>query len=309
MGFSRIQAQFLFLIGMFLCLTLLLNWMQTYQDKSDELLLVYNIPISNTARNLTRTAMKRKISYKTNVWKPLPADDRILAQLALKPAIDNNLPAKKIFLEHGVAGWGVKSGKKTFIEHKCPVQNCELIGHAESERVDARMFKEIDISGYLHEELLHESERHPDQVWIMFGLESPEASPSYLGLNHVINWTATYRHDSTIVTPYDKWVRFDNFTSIEGIVPKINYAEGKTKFAAIFVSNCNAVNNRLKYIEDLRNYIEVDMFGYCGNKVCRHEQQDSCFEMLRRDYKFYLSFENANCRDYITEKLFMNALR
>lgn len=30
--------------------------------------------------------------------------------------------------------------------------------------------------------------------------------------------------------------------------------------------------------------------------------------MLDADYKFYLAFENANCRDYITEKLY-NALR
>ncbi|KAF5288959.1 hypothetical protein FQA39_LY03838 [Lamprigera yunnana] len=86
-----------------------------------------------------------------------------------------------------------------------------------------------------------------------------------------------------------------------------DYAANKTKKVAWFVSNCGANNERLAYAHELGNYISVDIYGACGTLAC--PQTDSrCFEMLERDYKFYLAFENSNCRDYITEKFYINGL-
>lgn len=42
---------------------------------------------------------------------------------------------------------------------------------------------------------------------------------------------------------------------------------------------------------------------------CSREATEKCYEMLDADYKFYLAFENSNCVDYITEKLYENALQ
>jgi hypothetical protein len=52
-------------------------------------------------------------------------------------------------------------------------------------------------------------------------------------------------------------------------------------------------------------YIPVDIYGKCSNLSCARDGR--CWQMLGQKYKFYLAFENSNCKDYITEKLFWNA--
>ncbi|RWS26419.1 Glycoprotein 3-alpha-L-fucosyltransferase A-like protein [Leptotrombidium deliense] len=149
--------------------------------------------------------------------------------------------------------------------------------------------------------------RPPTQVWILYLLECPLHTQNFHEAENQINWTATYRHDSDVVTPYEKFVSFGDTRFVKK--SKKNYAKGKTKKVAWFVSNCGAKNNRLQYAKELKKHIQVDIYGSCGDKVCSRSRQRSCFEMLNNDYKFYLAFENSNCRDYITEKFYVNGLK
>ncbi|CAH8625279.1 unnamed protein product [Schistosoma guineensis] len=97
-------------------------------------------------------------------------------------------------------------------------------------------------------------------------------------------------------------------------LPSRNFAAGKSKKVAWFVSNCAAKSPRLQYAEELSKYISVDIYGKCGTKVCSRNLINDpslldCFKLIRQNYKFYLSFENSLCSWYITEKLYKNALK
>ena len=84
----------------------------------------------------------------------------------------------------------------------------------------------------------------------------------------------------------------------------INFAAGKSKMVVWFVSNCNSMSNRNEYVNRLRLFINVDVYGGCGNLKCPRSTEDDCRKMAERDYKFYLSLENALCVDYVTEKFY-----
>ncbi|XP_042214633.1 LOW QUALITY PROTEIN: glycoprotein 3-alpha-L-fucosyltransferase A-like [Homarus americanus] len=224
--------------------------------------------------------------------RPAPLEDHP------DPAASDKAPPsyKKILMYNGELGPGGRRGQ--FLKLKCPVDTCVLTGsRSELSSADAIMFKD-HFSMPPHN-------RDMRQVWVMFMLECPLHTQHFTNRN-VFNWTATYRHDSDIVAPYEKWVYYDN--TIHQKSQEINYAANKTKQVAWFVQNCGARNNRLQYAKELGKYIGVDIFGACGTKRCPRSNSAKCFEMLNKDYKFYLAFENSNCRDYITEKFFVNGL-
>jgi hypothetical protein len=234
-------------------------------------------------------------------------NDRIVNQLKFK--LNNqsrtdgkqpkNIPMKMIFIDSGFSD--KPSGRTMFLEDKCNVDTCEITRVRKySKNADAIFFQSsMRADSY---------QKSPKQIWIIFMLESPyntfalkpDSAPS------LFNWTATYRHDSDIVAPYEKFVRYDD--NIKFLPQNKSYAQNKSKKVAWFVSNCGARNQRREYARELSKYIRVDIYGQCGTLKCPRKDH-KCFEMLNTDYKFYLAFENSNCRDYITEKFFVTGLQ
>ena len=58
----------------------------------------------------------------------------------------------------------------------------------------------------------------------------------------------------------------------------------------------------------MKKLVDVDIYGKCGKLKCSREKESDCYQMVEETYKFYLSFENSVCDDYVTEKFF-NVLR
>ncbi|XP_064480212.1 glycoprotein 3-alpha-L-fucosyltransferase A-like [Ornithodoros turicata] len=243
-------------------------------------------------------------SRNRSIWPTDSSNDRIVDQLMYLPPLyshSNTYESKlKTIVLHG--DWDdFKQGRQLFTRNKCPVDRCqvfrnETLKNMPGKDVDAMVFKDYmpDIP-----------RTDPQQIWILHLLESP-MHISIAAPPGVINWAATYRSDSVIVTPYAKFVLFDPLVKQLPLNGK-NFAKGKKKMVAWFVSNCFVSKWRLEYANELGKHVQVDIYGQCGTLKCDRHDQKRCLDMLDKDYKFYLSFENANCKDYITEK-FYNAL-
>ena len=144
--------------------------------------------------------------------------------------------------------------------------------------------------------------RPPHQRWVMLNKESPANTPDLGFLNGHINWTVNFMADADIAAR--SFVVPGTFQG--GFDPGKNYLEKKTGMAAILVSHC--VPARMKWVTTMQQYIDVNVYGACGPLNCSRNNKEECFAELRK-YKFYLSFENSFCKDYITEKFYKNALQ
>lgn len=162
--------------------------------------------------------------------------------------------------------------------------------------------------------------RSPHQLYVYWNQESPSIHSrpdEWDKLAGFFNRTMTHRWDSDIPHPYG-WIVPIHPESIP-LHPepallqrlmakagngKVNYAAGKTKMAAWFVSHCNTPSGRDEYVRRLQRYVDVEVFGRCGTLNCSKSDNYSCRLMMERNYKFHISFENSLCLDYVTEKFF-----
>ena len=204
--------------------------------------------------------------------------------------------------------WNVPDGRSIFENLKCPRVDCFI-----SDNKNMLMRSDLIV---IHVRDLHSRTdvprmRTPAQLWLFLSLESPfhqfsntSVIKSLNEFNGLFNWTSTYSSESDFPIPYGSNERLLS-TNIGQSVQR-NYAFGKTRQVVWFVTNCKSKNSREAYAHELSKFIQVDIFGLCGPHECKDDTM--CNNMIKSKYKFYLAFENSNCNEYITEKLWINAL-
>lgn len=168
---------------------------------------------------------------------------------------------------------------------------------------------------------------NPKQIWILWNDENTPIDIKFNEISNLFNWTLTFKTDSEIYEgSYGYFIKNSNINSLlfKNIKENLYFNDFKQRKNAIlwFVSNCkpNYMFRVNKAIE-LSKYYPIYIYGKCeplnninkqlypnlnyiqlnNNKECGRGSK--CEEDKLKSFKYYLAFENINCKDYITEKI------
>ncbi len=152
--------------------------------------------------------------------------------------------------------------------------------------------------------------RQPHHLWVLLHEESPKNNwilATEKGIS-LFNLTATFSRYSD----YPLHLHF--LHTLDHILQPIRtptHLKSKGGLAPVMYmqSGCNPPSDRESYVKELMKYIPVDSYGRC---LHNKDLPDNLINTLTFDsndvlnlagkYKFVLSFENALCHDYFTEK-------
>ena len=189
-------------------------------------------------------------------------------------------------------------GHQPFLEAKCPVHTCRTTNDRKQvEKADAIVFHGPRIDGF------PPPVRRPGQIYVYVQQEphysmSTEEMPAFQGY---FNLTITHRTDSDIHIPYGRVV-FDEAS----IKPKPIHVNPKSRHKTVVwaVSHCSTPSRREWYMKELQKYIDIDVYGACGDMECSKDDYLYCFAQFEKEYRFYVAMENNYCKDYISEKVY-----
>jgi alpha-1,3-fucosyltransferase len=221
-------------------------------------------------------------------------------------------------------------GHDPFVLEGCEFSDCAIFNQDSAASLPLEEFDAVivQISTMWLSDSPENRTRSKHQRFIFFAQESPasmrESLPDIFSMRNYFNWTMSYRSNSDIQFLYGRIqpgptapkTREETLRLMKANKNnnKKNYAANKIKLVAWMVGHCDTLGLREIYVSQLAKFIPIDVYGKCGNMSCSrntmHAYSDpQCYQMLEAKYKFYLSFENSICEEYVTEKFFEIANR
>lgn len=235
--------------------------------------------------------------------------------------------SKKILFftpRYGQKDWNFGQGNKPFENAVCRQQNCYLTSN-QSLLQDVSQFDAI----LFHMSAIHNQDffntlpekRSKNQKYV-FSVAAPPKNGKFSfqeNMKGFFNWTMTYHSKSTIHTPSARIVNLDATRVPLETKISVGYSPNKwskrpdakffswnrTNLVAWLVDDCNEDRtHREDYVSYLENYIQVDIYGKCGNLECPSTKGETCLQFLGRKYKFMLAFESDLCNEFASFKWF-----
>ncbi|GBP51729.1 Alpha-(1,3)-fucosyltransferase C [Eumeta japonica] len=219
--------------------------------------------------------------------------------------------------------FGFGAGKSAFVQHGCPVADCEITDdrlRVPQHHFDALLFHGFEYYEVFFGKPLHRSQH---QLYVFMTLESTRRTLIPERFRYFYNVTLTYRLDSDVPWPYfivrdrESGARIAPGPRVlwrEPSSPPLDRADWRFTLerirakaqparAAWFVSNCHSDSAREEFARELGEHMTVDVYGGCGREECPSAAHPNCSQLLAERYHFYLAFENSLCSDYLTEKV------
>ncbi|XP_075934249.1 alpha-(1,3)-fucosyltransferase 7 [Anarhichas minor] len=165
-------------------------------------------------------------------------------------------------------------------------------------------FSTADVVVFHHQELgegqssvLHQ-DRPASQHWVWLSMEPPVNNANLAQLNGLFNLTMSYRRDADISIPYGE-------TVLGGDELGFKAASNRSCLVGWVVSKYRPHQARAGVYQSLKKYIPIEVYGKWNNKpLSKKKLLPTIANCI-----FYLSFENSEAKDYISEKLWRNAFQ
>ncbi|KAM9393567.1 alpha-(1,3)-fucosyltransferase 7 [Pholidichthys leucotaenia] len=161
---------------------------------------------------------------------------------------------------------------------------------------DVVVFHHLELSLGLSSLPLH-LPRSPAQRWVWMSMEPPINNQNLTPFNGLFNWTLSYRRDADIHVPYGE--------TLAGGDKRGDFQDALNRSCLVswVVSKYLPGQRRSRVYQSLRMHIPIEVYGRWTRRPVPHRQLLSTISKCL----FYLSFENSEARDYISEKLWRNA--